>query len=259
MNTVQYLIDKIKSAPELDFGNIFNASIDLFKKSWLQGFLMQIISVLIMIPFFILIYGPIIAAAIAQEGSRGYSDGTWDGIFAGLGILYIAGVIVAILVLGSAVTAIQAAFFVILKKYDHNETVHTNDFFMFLKGPYLGKILGLLAMTILISIPAALLCYLPLIYVLVPLNLFVPFFAFNPHLGVMDIVKVSFSLGNKKWLILFGLIIISSLLAQIVGILACGIGVLFTAAFIYHPVYKVYKQVIGFDDKSSVPINHIVE
>ncbi|MFC5194740.1 hypothetical protein ACFPH8_05310 [Bizionia hallyeonensis] len=48
----------------------------------------------------------------------------------------------------------------------------------------------------------------------------------------------------------------NSLLAQIVGMLMCGIGILVTAPFVYHPMYLVYKNVIGFEDE--VPTNHIV-
>ena len=65
-------------------------------------------------------------------------------------------------------------------------------------------------------------------------------------------VSLSFKLGTKKWLIAFGLIIISSLLSQIAGFLLCGIGTLFTAAFVYHPVYLIYKEVVGFDDAELI-------
>ena len=83
------------------------------------------------------------------------------------------------------------------------------------------------------------------------------FFAFNPEFSVGEIVKGSFAIGNKKWLLVFGLLIVSSLLAQIVGMILCGIGVFFTAAFVYHPIYLVYKNVVGFEDDNAV--NHIVE
>lgn len=139
-----------------------------------------------------------------------------------------------------------------MKKMDFNESVTTSDFFYFLKGKYLSKTFALMLVSILIAIPSALLCYVPLIYVIVPMSFFVIMFAFNPELSVGDIVKVSFKLGNKKWLLAFGLMIISSLVAQIVGLVLCGIGVLFTSAFVYHPVYLIYKDVIGFDDDTEI-------
>ncbi len=85
-----------------------------------------------------------------------------------------------------------------------------------------------------------------------PLSFLTTVFAFNPELGVTDIIKVSFNLGNKKWLISFGLIIVASLVASFVGFLLCGIGSLVTAAFVYHPTYFIYKEVIGFEDDDEI-------
>ena len=106
--------------------------------------------------------------------------------------------------------------------------------------------------TVLIAIPSVLFFYIPMIYLIVPFSLFAIIFAFNPELSVGDIVKVSFKLGHKKWLLIFGLIFVSSLLAQIVGFILCGIGALFTAAFVYHPTYLIYKDVIGFDNDDEI-------
>ncbi len=103
-----------------------------------------------------------------------------------------------------------------------------------------------------IAILAAVLCYLPIFYVMVPLSYFSIFYAFNPELSVGEIIKTSFKIGNKKWLISFGLIFVSSMMAQIVGFLLCFIGVLFTATFVYHPIYIIYKAIIGFDEVSEI-------
>lgn len=95
-----------------------------------------------------------------------------------------------------------------------------------------------------IAILSAILCYIPLIYTVVPLSYFALIFAFNPELSVGDIVKTSFKLGNKKWLISFGLIIVASLLAQIVGFLLCGIGVLFTTLYTYYTNMLLVLRII---------------
>jgi hypothetical protein len=36
------------------------------------------------------------------------------------------------------------------------------------------------------------------------------------------------------------------------GIIGCGIGVLFTISIIYLPVFFIYKDVIGFGDTSEI-------
>ena len=252
MNTLSSIKEKVARSKDLDFGTIFSESIELFKKTWLQGFLLQIFTIVVMLPLIIVLYIPLIGLVIAQaEGGYGDPD-AFSGFFAGMSLLYILFVFVGIFVLGAVSVALNAAFFRMMRKLDDNQQVSTSDFFYFLKGKHLSKLMLLMIISTLIAIPAALLCYIPLIYVIVPMSYFSFVFAFNPELSVGDIVSASFSIGNKKWLISFGLVIVASLLSQIVGALLCGIGVLFTATFVYHPTYLIYKNVIGFEEGSEI-------
>jgi len=254
MNTIDYLQEKINNAKELDFGTIFSASIELFKKTWMQGFLLQMFNIIIMLPLIIILYIPLVTMIIAEAQSGNTSPGMYSDFFAGMSFLYILFIIVGVFVLGAVQMALQAAFFRIMRNLDEGKTIKTSDFFCFINGEYLSKTFMLMLVTVLIAIPSVLLCYIPLIYMMVPFSLFALIFAFNPELSVGDIVKVSFKLGHKKWLLTFGLIIVSSFLAQIVGMLLCGVGVFFTAAFVYHPVYLIYKDVIGFSNDDEVNI-----
>ncbi len=254
MNTVENILERISNAKQLDFGTIFSDSIELFKKTWLQGFLLQIITILIMLPLIMVIYIPIFTMILAQS-ENGYMDpDPFSGFFEGMSILYILFIVVAIFALTTLSFVLNAGFFRIMKKLDFNETVATADLFYFFKAKYFNTTFLLMLATIGIAICAALLCYLPIFYVMVPLSFFTLVFAFNPEMSVGDIVKVSFKLGNKKWLLAFGLIIVSSILAQIVGMLMCFVGVLFTAPFVYHPTYIIYKEVIGFEENSNTEI-----
>jgi len=252
MNTKETLITKIENAKALDLGDIFNKSIELFKKTWLQGLLLQLFTLLVMLPLIIVFYVPFIGMIIAQQKSGYGNNEAFESFFGGMSVLYILLVIVGIFVLGAISIALNAGFYRIMNRLDHNEQVVTSDFFFFIKGKYLSKTSLILLVSILIAVPATLLCYIPLLYVMVPLSYFALVFAFNPELSLGELVIVSFKLGHKKWLISFGLIIIASLLAQIVGLLLCGIGLLFTATFVYHPTYLIYKEVIGFDDSSEI-------
>ncbi|MDB2462556.1 hypothetical protein N9W61_00410 [Algibacter sp.] len=252
MNVINTLLSKIEQAKDLDFGIIFSESIELFKKTWLQGFLMLLFTMLIMLPIMIVFYIPFIGMVLAQQ-ENGYTDTSgMENFFGGMSVLYVLFLIAAVLVLGAVTFAINAGFYRIMRKIDNNEQVLTPDFFFFVKKQYLGKTFMIMLATIGIAIPSALLCYIPLIYTMVPMSFFAVFFAFNPDLTVGEIIKVSFKLGNKKWLISFGLIIVSALLANLVGYLMCGIGLLFTTAFTYHPIYLIYKNVIGFDEHSAI-------
>ena len=82
-------------------------------------------------------------------------------------------------------------------------------------------------------------------------------FAFNPEQSVSDIIKSGFALGNKKWLVTFGLVIVSSILASMVGMMMCFIGVFVTASFAYIPAYYIYKESIGFDSEEEKQIENI--
>ncbi len=249
MNNLNYLNKRINRPTTLDFGDIFSRSIDLFKKTWVQGLIHQIFLMVLMLPFIIAIYVPFILLMVAGVENGTPSTDVYQTFLAGFTLTYILFFIVAIILLSVISVALNAALFRIIKMIDHNEEVKTNDFFYFFKGKYFGKILGLILVSMLIAIPATLLCYLPIFYVMVPLSFFAIIFAFNSELSVGQIVSASFKLGNKKWLISFGLMIVSSFLASIVGMILCGIGIFFTAAFVYHPIYFIYKDVIGFEEE----------
>lgn len=252
MNTINNLLEKINHAKELDFGAIFSESIELFKKTWLQGFLLQLFTIIVMLPLIIVLYAPLIGLVIAQQ-EGGYNDSeAFSSFFAGMSVLYVLFVIVGIFVLGAISVALNAAFYRIMKKLDYNEQVTTSDFFHFIKGKYLSKTFLIMLVTILIAIPAAMLCYVPLIYAMVPLSYFALIFAFNPELSVGDIIKASFRLGNKKWLISFGLLVVSYILTVILTFLTCGLGSLFLSPFMYHPIYLIYKKVVGFKEDNAI-------
>ena len=259
MNTITYLNEKIERARELDFGTIFNQSIELFKKTWLQGFVLQLLTFILVIPFLIIFYVPFFAMVITESQDGHFNSEAYDAFFAGLSILTVILYFVSIFVISAVSIALNAAFYRIIKKLDDDEDISVNDFFVFLKGKYLSKAFMLTVVSILLAIPATLLCFFPMLYIMVPLTFFTLIFAFNPELSVSEIVNVSFKLGNKKWLLTFGLIIVSSIVASTVGFLLCGIGTLFTAAFVYLPTYYIYKEVIGFNTKDDLDTIGLLE
>ena len=60
MNSLNYLQQKIQNAKDLDFGTVFNQAIELYKKVWVQGLLLQVFAILIMMPFILMFYVPFI-------------------------------------------------------------------------------------------------------------------------------------------------------------------------------------------------------
>ncbi len=250
--TLQDIQQKIKNAPALDFGDIFNKSIELFKKSWLYGLLLQLFVLIITSPFIIVLYIPFVASIMAQSKSGHMDPDIFGSLFAGFSIFYLVIFVLGILAATVFQLALYAAFFRIVKAIDEGKEVKVSDLFYFLKGNYFGSVTVLMLSIILISIIAALLCYVPLIYAMIPLSFFTIVYAFNSEMSIGDVVKISFVLGTKKWLICFGLFVVSYLIVVFLTLLTCGIGSLFLSPFVYMPLYFVYKQVVGFDNTSEI-------
>lgn len=93
-------------------------------------------------------------------------------------------------------------------------------------------------------------CGFGLIYLGVPLALFPVFLAFDEELSAIEIVKASFALGNKNWLVLFGLLLILGFIAQL-GVLLCFVGIFFTAMLSRVSIYYAYKDGVGFKDETE--------
>ena len=87
---------------------------------------------------------------------------------------------------------------------------------------------------------------------MVPVALINVIYALNPDMSASDIVKVGFKLGNKKWFITFGLMFVAGLVAQVVGMIMCFIGVFVTASFAYIPLYFMYKETLGINEKNAI-------
>lgn len=240
---------KVQNAKDLDFGTIFSQSIELFKKTWVQGLVMLLLTMLLMLPFYIIMYIPLIAMGIFNPEAMQQNVSPEEML------MYLIPFYLMIFVFSFFMMIIafgmKASFYRICKAKDFDE-VTKDDYFYFFKKPYLGKTIKLSLATAGITFLALLLCYFPVFYVAVPMTLVNIIYAFNPDLTISNIIKLGFELGNKKWLITFGLIFVAGLLAQFGGLMLCGIGIFATASFVYLPPYFIYKEVIGFEEKDDI-------
>lgn len=254
MNDLSSKLEKIKQAKPLEFGNIFDRSIELFKKSWLYCFLLQLFILVVTLPFVFVVYVPFVMSIVANSQKGQVPDGI-QTLFQGMSLFYLVVFILGILAAAVFQTALNAAFFRILNNIEEGHEAKVSDLFYFLKGKYFGKVSLLTFAIILISLTAALLCYLPLIYAIIPLSFTTIVFAFNSDMSVGEVVKISFNLGTKKWLISFGLFFVANLMVVILSLLTCGIGTLFLSSFIYIPLYIIYMEVLGNKDVDMVDVS----
>ena len=253
MNSLNNLQQRIQNAKDVDFGTVFNQCIELYKKVWVQGLLLQIFALLVMMPFIIMFYVPFIGAMMEQSRSGNVDpDALSEIMYGGGSALYILLFYLVIFALSAISALLYAGFYRIIKAMDHGQEFQTSDFFYFFKGKYFGKGFLLMILASLISGVAVMLCVLPVFYVMVPIMFFIPIFAYNPDLSIGDIISLGFNLGNKKWLLTFGLLIVSAIIVYLLTIITCGLGGLFLAAFMYMPIYIIYKEVIGFGDLDEI-------
>lgn len=248
--------NKIQNAKSLDFGIIFNQSIELFKKVWVQGLVTLLLNIVLAIPVIMIVYIPLIFMGVldAYSGSYDAYDPYSQPSFSLLMIVTLVFVYIFMIVAMSTIAfGLKAGFYRICKLKDFDE-IGREDYFYFFKKPYLGKTIKLALAFTGISLLATMLCALPLLYVIVPMSFMSVVYAFNPNMSISDIIKLSFDLGNKKWLISFGLLIVSGFLAGIVGLLMCGLGIYVTSSFSYLPAYLIYKDVVGFNEEENLPV-----
>ncbi len=258
MNTFEVLQDKIEKAKALDFGELINKIFDLFKKTWLNGFFLLLITVIILTPVFIVFYMPMYTSIMEQIQSGGYDPSNFNDLvkkqqgefkYMILGFTFLVSFIS---------TALTAGFYRLIKNVDHGEESNFSMIFYFFKGKYLGKIFTIAAFSLMVALLGFVLeLFLPQniaafikVVISLPLmvytSLFIVFLAFNPDLDMSSIFSLSFNLGTKKWLLILGLLLVTYIIG-VLGIVACFVGIMFTMAIVYLPAYIIYKDVVGFN------------
>ncbi|MBD0851672.1 hypothetical protein [Maribacter arenosus] len=236
------LSNRIENSNPLDFGSIFSKSIDLFKQVWLQGFIIVILTFLTIIPFYVLIYIPLLIAGVTDPKMLKSEEVPPE-------IVIPMVILIPLVFLGVMTVSLllNAAFLRICRNKDLNLS-KSDDYFHYFNKKYASKAFLLSLMILGLMVLGLLACGLGIFYLVVPISLIPAFLAFDQELSAKEIVKSSFSLGNKNWLVIFGLIVIMGLVTEL-GILLCFIGVFFTAMLAKIPVYFMYKDAVGFSSE----------
>ncbi len=233
------IANKIVESDPLDFGSIFSKSIELFKQVWLQGFIIVLLTFVTIIPFYILMYIPLIIAGVTDPEVLRSEEIPPE-------VIIPMAIIMPIVFLGIIAVSfmLNAAFLRICKIKDLN-LLEADNYFHYFKKEYGSKTVILALMALGLMLIGVLACGIGVFYMVVPISLFPAFLAFDKELSAKEILKSSFSLGNKNWLVIFGLIIVMGIIAEL-GILLCFVGVFFTAMLAKIPVYFMYKDSFGF-------------
>ena len=231
--------NKINSAEYLDFGELLQESIKKFKDIWLTGLMM----VLVLFSFGFVLSFLFNSMGISSSPLTEVYDQEFN-IFNQL-IITSFNLLPLTICISSLTIGILAGVYRTCKHLDLNQPSQ-NDLFYYFASGHTRKILMLGIFHAVITTVAQYLFFIPFIYAFVPLQFFAIVFSNNTHLTEIDIVKISFSLGTKKWLLSFGLLVVTGILGML-GVIACGVGLFFTLSLIYLPVYFIYRNVVGFE------------
>ncbi|MDO6491871.1 MULTISPECIES: hypothetical protein [unclassified Cellulophaga] len=234
---------KIITKPALDFGALFNKGIELFKVVWLPGFVTVLFSTLLTLLLVLVMYTPLIALGIFN--AEAFESQEPPIAYTFLSMFLMPVIVVCIFAVN---LLLMAGFYRICRAKDAK--LNTDGHFYYFKKQYISKAFVLALITIGLAIVGMLACGVGLIYLGVPLALFPVFLAFEEELSALEIVKASFALGNKNWLVLFGVTFVMGLIAQL-GVILCVVGILFTAMLARIPIYYAYKDGVGFKDDDT--------
>ena len=237
MKSFDIISKKINEAPSIDFGDLFNESVAVFKKVWLQGFLFQLITIALSLPLLFLNF-------------INFSDFSNDSVplqFGTAAVIYYS-LTVVLAVVSSFLTF---GFFRVIRQMDKGEDFKTVDFFYFFNTERIKKALLVVLANVAVVILALLLCVFPVFYVVIPLMFVTPIFVYNPELSISEVLKSSFALGHKKWGITFLISLLNIIALYVLILLTCGLGSLFFGCFLQMPIYVLYKKIISFDNSQT--------
>ena len=128
---------------------------------------------------------------LQNAGDPYYTPSAFDDYSACFIIGWVILVFIMSFVLQVVSMSITVHFYKVTKNTDMGTNDATGGYFDLLKNNF-GKLMMLSLATFGIAILAVLACYLPIFYVMVPLQLVVPILAFNEKLGCVRYYKSSF-------------------------------------------------------------------
>lgn len=259
--TIHERIDlKISQGFQRSFENFFDQVWTVFKKVTLPTagaiILMAIPAMIIytiMMPFLLGIHSFSQYMEIVQEDPMYFQEMQKSPVFLLKQSLF--GLIVGIIF-----APINAGFLKLCRDSDKTGETRFGTIFSFYKGKYLGPLM--LVMVILTLVQNGLniaLSFIPIagsfIYLILLVLMYVMIVYVQPLIifadaSIGDAFSLSFKLAGKTFLPVLGYGLLFGLLTGL-GVLACCIGVLFTAAFMPAFNYVLYKQTVGFPEDDA--------
>ena len=164
MFSLQTLLSKIYGSSNIDFGDLFNESVSLFKKVWVQGLIIQLLTGLIMFPVLIGFYIPYFKLIFNMSSNEVIESPDFVPEFiSSYGISSLLWLYFFLMVVSLFSYVLYLGFFRVVRQIDQGEAFVFSELFYFFKSTSIRKSLGLALTYVIITMIAALLCFFPLL------------------------------------------------------------------------------------------------
>lgn len=253
MKSTQEKLEEIKrKGYNLEFGDVFNDSIEIYKKViWITGFAFFILTAAFLVLYF---------AIIALFFSTGDFINTMTEIsLMENSVTFMVYTMLIAIVVSVGVSPMYAGVLEVCHNAKNNKEFDISTIFKHYKSSYLKEILiSSLLIVITTSLIADALTLLGLAflgtiitYTLQFITLFtIPFIIFG-NLKAIPAIQASLTLLSKNFIVIFGLMLVAVIIAFI-GIIALCIGILFTLPIIYTTQYAIYNTAVGVEEHDEL-------
>ncbi|RKS93742.1 hypothetical protein BC952_1583 [Flavobacterium limicola] len=251
----QYRIDEIrKNGYALDFGNVFNHAFENYKKIALYAGLMLFVFMILMSIFAIValftFFDPETVLEKLKAENLQPENLTLNSIliFSGVSIL-----------LSSLLSPFSAGLIKMAYCAEIDEEFHVSTMFEYYKARYFKELfIATFLITLLSTGLPKLFDYAQIPFVgfiiTVLVTLFtlitIPLIIFG-NLKAVEAIQASILIVSKQPVVLLGLLVIG-IIATLVGLIGCCIGIVFTIPFMYSLYYATYSEIIGFEKEDKL-------
>ncbi len=278
MSSIQQRIQSLKeNGFSLDFASTFEDAFSIWGKLFLYGALATLILGLyyMVISFIGVLFPPYAEYYENLMNIINSNQGDFAGMMEALQGLQpnpdIRWIALLITVLMALIFPIKAGLINMAYQYDKNDDVDIAYLFAGFNGGKLGQLILLFLFYWAASAVLQSLVYIvdfgqqweSLIFLLLNTIPVVGFsiascFVMLNHMKAMDAVKASFSLAFKKFFTVLFLLIFASIIGYL-GVIICGVGLLFTYPLSTFMCYAIYKNIVGIENDEMDSIGNSYE
>lgn len=253
--TTQNRIEEIKkNGYTLNFENVFNHAFENYKKIALYGGLIFFVFAILMSLFAIVVLFSIFDAETVLEKLKPENLQPENLSLDSMLIFSGASLLITCLLSPFSAGLIKMAYCA-----ERDDEFHVSTMFEYYKAPFFKELfIATFLITIVNSILSGLINYIqiPVIEVVVSVTiglftiLMIPLIIFG-KLKAVEAIQASILVVSKQPIVILGLLVIG-VIASLVGLIGCCIGIVFTIPFMYSLYYALYSEIIGFNPETEI-------